>query len=107
MEVAKAYPAFGAHGPVANEPNSQQRKQTGSVKPGNKIQEAVIVDFGDEKHGRKTGGDKKDLLKMVAGVLGVYGGRVDFEDRDRAEQENHAQQQPVEIAKAEKTAHQG
>ena len=67
----------------------------------------MIVDFGEEEHGHQAGRDPEHLLGMEAGVLGVEGGGVNFKDGDGAEQQHHAEQRPVEVAKAEEPPHQG
>ena len=84
----------------------------------------MIVDFGKKEHGREAAADPEHLLGVEAdvpwdpdllvieeagdrGVLGVQRGRVDFKHRDGTEQEDQAQQRPVEVAEAQEPAHQG
>ncbi len=52
-----------------------------------------------------AGHDEDDLLGVKAGEPGVQRGGVDLEHRDGAERQHHAQQAPIEIAKAEEAAH--
>ncbi len=106
---ADADPALCAQHLVSHQLDRHQRQQADAVGPGNPIQQPVIVDFGEEEHGRQAAGDPKQLLgvNMEIGVLGVQRGRVDLEDGDRAERQHHAEQRPVEVAKAQEAAHQG
>jgi hypothetical protein len=76
-----------------------------AIGPGHEVDELVVVDPGEDEHGHQAARDPVDLLGVVAGVLGVQGGRVDFEHRDGAEQQHQAQQGPVKVAKAEHAAH--
>ena len=103
-------PAASAEGLVADagHQHGHQREQEESVKPGGKIDELVVVDFGEQEHGHQAAADVKELLfvEVAVGVLGVEGGGVDLHDGDGAEQEHHQQQAPVEIAKAHEAAHQ-
>ena len=92
----------------AGHQHGHQSEQEESVKPGGKIDELVVVDFGEQEHGRQAAADVKELLfvEVAVGVLGVEGGGIDLQDGDGAEQEHHQQEAPVEVAKAHETAHQ-
>ena len=81
-----------------------QRKQANAVSPGSPIEQPVVVDLGEDEHHDQAADDPEDLLGVEAGEPGVQRGRVDLKHRDGAEQQHHAEQRPVEVAKAHEAA---
>ena len=103
--MADTDPAFRAEDSVPEQPHRQQCQQASAPGPGNVIDELVVVDLGEEEHGRQAGGDVVDLLGMKADILGVQRGRVNLKNRNRTQHQHQAEQHPVEIAIAEEAAH--
>ena len=85
MHGADTDPAPCAQHLVSHQFDRDQRQQEDAVRPGNPVQQAVIIDLGEEEHGHQTAGDPEQLLGVEAGIFGVQRGRVDFKYRDRAE----------------------
>ena len=73
----------------------------------NGVDEAVVVDQGDEEHQDDADGEEADLLVIEAVKLGVERGGLDLKDRDEREQEDEAEKNPVEVAVGGEAGHWG
>src|SRR5580658_2360112 len=91
-------PALRPQVPLSEEKHSHQGGHTGDVEPVDLIEQRLIVDQADQKHGANAGQHPVDLFDVGSGELGVHGGAVDFHYAQAADHEHEAQQDPVEIA---------
>src|SRR5580698_501684 len=86
--------------------DGDQRHQKYAIDPRRPIQQPVIVDLGKDEHAHHAGANEHDLLGFKARKPGVNGCRVDFQHGDYAQDQHQSKQGPVEVAKAQETAHQ-
>ncbi len=91
----------------ARDKDRGQRNQEESIRPRSEVNQLVVVDLGQQEHGSHPPGDPVDLLGVEADVLGVQGGGINLQHRNRAEHEHDEQESPVEVAEAQEAAHQG
>src|ERR1700733_1575720 len=83
---------------VSHELHGDQSYQASSVGPGSPIDQAMVVDVGEDEHNDQAGNDEEDLLRMESGESSVQGRRIDLEHGDCAERQHHAEQAPIEVA---------
>ncbi len=61
------------------------------------IDQPVVVDGGKDEHRDQATDQPEDLLGLKTDKLGVQRGAIDFKNADGGKQQDHAQEQPVEI----------
>jgi hypothetical protein len=98
MHAMKADPALAAEDLGAEERDGDERENADAVGPVNDVDEAVVVDERDEEHQDKADCEEANLLVIKAVELGVQRSGLDLEDRDEGEQEDKAEEDPVEVA---------
>ncbi len=62
------------------------------------VEKPVVVDKRDQKHQDEADDEEADLLLLEAVKLGVERSRFDLEDADQREQQDEAEENPVEVA---------
>ena len=99
MPPRKLDPAAAAEDLGADGEDGDERENADAVGPVGDVDEAMVVDQRDEKHQDDADGEEVDLLVVEAVEFGMEGGGLDLEDGDEREQEDEAEEHPVEVAK--------
>ncbi len=101
--AGKPDPAPAAHNPLTHQKNRHQRHQTKCIYPMHYVDEPVVVDKRQNEHGDQTAKQPEHLFGVEADKFRVQGGAIDLKDADDREQQDEAQEQPVEIAKGDRS----
>ena len=103
--AAEVDPAPASHHLGAHQEHGDQRQQADAVGPGRDVDQAVVVDDGDEKHQHDADEQKLDLLLAEAVELGVQRRGLDLEHADDGDQQHQGEEHPVEVAERGEAAH--
>src|SRR6266851_2757693 len=84
-----------------------QREDADAISVVNDVEEPVVVDQRNEEHQDDADDEEADLFLVEAVELGVERRRFDLEDADQREQQDEAEEDPVEVAVGGEAGHDG
>ncbi len=98
VRAVEADPAFAAENFCAEERDGYQGQDAYAVGPVGDVEQAVVVDEGDDEHQHDADGEEADLFGVEAVEFCVEGGGLDLEDGDEGQEQHEAEEDPVEVA---------